>query len=80
MSLSTESAAVLLSFRYPSFRFNLKFARTEKALYIGQRVHKKSNKKRRSEQQWKDRVNVPSIPTTWKVLFSKLTSEIIKYE
>ena len=44
---------------------------TATALYIGQRVHKKSNKKR-SELQWKDRMNVPSINATWKVLFSKL--------
>ena len=59
--------------QFCDFKFNVNFPMTAKALYIGQRVHNKSYWKRRREGQFKDRGNVPSIRTTWKVLFSKLT-------
>jgi len=69
--LITAFSKIRAAPQFSDFEFNLKFGMTATALYIGQRVHKKSNKKR-SELQWKERVNVPSINTTWKVLFSKL--------
>ena len=59
LSVSRLIAAFLkirAAHQFCDFKFNLKFAMTATALYIGQRIHKKSNRK--------DRVSVPSIPTT----------------
>jgi len=54
--LTTAFPKIRAAHQFCDFEFNLKFAMTATVLYIGQRVHKKSNKKR-SEVQWKDRVN-----------------------